>query len=321
MNWAWIRQRLYCRREHKHDFMKLSIITINRNNAAGLLRTLESTLGGQRDFNDWEQIVVDGASTDGSFAALQKWKNDCRLGWHVSEPDQGIYNAMNKGASHAKGEYLLFLNSGDELIPNILGRVFQEPFEEEIVYGDLRIIGNDGSVSDRTFPNSKELSALWFLYDFLPHPASFISRRYLQEVNGYDESYQIIADVKFFINAVTGKSARLRHLPLTVSRFYGGGVSSDPAFSGKKRAERFRMFSEKFGQLTAHRVLFPPEGRAWILPDVAEAAKKDPQLAHFLLCSSFVVAHLWKIRILSIILHGIDWLLSRLRRSRKSTGN
>ncbi len=78
---------------------------------------LESTFDNQSGFDDWEQIVVDGASTDGSFTVLDTWKNNQHLGWHVSEPEMGIYNAINKGAAHALRDYLLFLNMGDELLP------------------------------------------------------------------------------------------------------------------------------------------------------------------------------------------------------------
>lgn len=292
--------------------MKLSIITINRNNVSGLCRTLESTLGGQPDFGDWEQIVVDGASTDGSFDVLQKWKGDSRLGWHVSEADSGIYNAMNKGASHARGEYLLFLNSGDVLVPNVLASVFSAPLNDDIAYGDLKFMHKDGSVSERTFPNPEEISAAWFLFDYLPHPASFIDRRYFEKTGGYDESFKIIADAKFFLNAVASNSARLRHLPFPISIFDTDGISSNAAFKERLIAEQERMFSEKFGHLTANMALHPSEGRPWILPDVVNAAKKDPKLAHFLLSLSSVVSHLWKVGFFRLLLHGMDVLFSRL---------
>ena len=93
--------------------MKLSIITINRNNAAGLEKTLQSVAA--QTFKEFEYIVVDGASTDGSVEVIKKYESKfAHLKW-VSEPDKGIYNAMNKGIKVAKGEYLLFLNSGDWL--------------------------------------------------------------------------------------------------------------------------------------------------------------------------------------------------------------
>lgn len=86
--------------------MKLSLVTINRNNAAGLARTLRSVFEGQLGFEDFEQIVIDGASTDGSQSIVESFRADTRLAAVVSESDEGICDAMDKGASLAQGEFL-----------------------------------------------------------------------------------------------------------------------------------------------------------------------------------------------------------------------
>ena len=113
---------------------QLSIITINRNDAQGLEKTLES-IWKKQSFKDFEHIIIDGASTDNSINIIKKYAS--HLSYWVSEPDKGIYNAMNKGIIKAKGNYLLFLNSGDWLENDILARVFKENFTEDIVYADL----------------------------------------------------------------------------------------------------------------------------------------------------------------------------------------
>lgn len=94
--------------------MKLSIITINRNNCAGLSRTMDSVI--RQTCKDFEWILIDGASTDGSVDLIRQ--NKQHITYWVSEPDKGIYNAMNKGLQQAHGEYCLFLNSGDWLAQN-----------------------------------------------------------------------------------------------------------------------------------------------------------------------------------------------------------
>ena len=91
--------------------MKLSIVTINYNDAIGLERTIQSVI--TQTFKDFEYIIIDGNSTDGSKEIIKKYSEKIQVA--ISEPDTGIYNAMNKGAALAKGEYLLFLNSGDNL--------------------------------------------------------------------------------------------------------------------------------------------------------------------------------------------------------------
>ena len=106
-----------------NNMTQLSIITINKNDAKGLEKTLES-IWKKQSFKDFEHIIIDGASTDNSINIIKKYAS--HLSYWVSEPDKGIYNAMNKGIIKAKGNYLLFLNSGDWLENDILARVFKE---------------------------------------------------------------------------------------------------------------------------------------------------------------------------------------------------
>jgi glycosyltransferase involved in cell wall biosynthesis len=218
--------------------MKLSIITINRNNAEGLRRTLESTFDNQSGFDDWEQIVVDGASTDGSFTVLNNWKDNPHLGWHVSEPDKGIYNAMNKGTSHAQGDYLLFLNSGDELCRDVLKKVFAAFPRADIIYGDLLMVSTKGETHLKEFPDASDLTPAWFLFGWLPHPATFIARSCLQSFGGYDESLRIVSDAKFFTQAGQCSNVRFAHLIFPGSRFWEGGVAGKPEYRQMRRLER-----------------------------------------------------------------------------------
>lgn len=94
--------------------MKLSIITVNLNNRDGLKRTIDSVVS--QTFTDYEWIVIDGGSNDGSRELIEHYSD--HFAYWCSEPDKGIYNAMNKGIAHAKGEWLQFLNSGDVLYSN-----------------------------------------------------------------------------------------------------------------------------------------------------------------------------------------------------------
>lgn len=99
----------------------ISIITINYNNKVGLKKTIESVI--QQDFNSFEFIVIDGGSTDGSYDVIQEYRN--YIDYWVSEPDKGIYNAMNKGITIARGEYCNFMNSGDFFYDkNVLSSIF-----------------------------------------------------------------------------------------------------------------------------------------------------------------------------------------------------
>ena len=153
--------------EKPDDSMFLTIITINRNDAAGLEKTMQSVLCQTR--TDYEYIVVDGASTDDSVAVIKRLAPAFgdRLMW-ISEPDQGIYNAMNKGIGRARGEYLLILNSGDSLVsPDVLERVSKTVEKEgmpPILYGNIIKLFPDGRTQRTSilfrFPILRLLSAV-----------------------------------------------------------------------------------------------------------------------------------------------------------------
>ena len=273
--------------------MKLSIITVNLNNAAGLARTLNSTFRSQSGFNDWEQIVVDGASTDGSFDAIAPYKENPHLGWHVSEPDSGIYNAMNKGAIHAKGDYLLFLNSGDELLPGVLAKVFDICPVAELLYGDLLLHQNGQDRLWHVDAPEDVARPTYFLFRTPPHQSTFIARSLHERFGGYDENLRICADRKFFFRCILESAPRLVQLPFAVARFEWGGVSNTLSLDTRKRLEWEDMLFPVFGRFTAHRAAFPPEGRPWIKENVAMSARRDANLADCLNRMSSAVAFLW----------------------------
>ena len=281
--------------------VKLSIITINRNNAAGLARTLASTFRAQPGFDDWEQIVVDGASTDGSFGALAPYKDDPHLGWHISEPDSGIYNAMNKGAAHATGTYLIFLNAGDTLLENSLSRVFASAFDEEIVYGDILL---SKSIDGRTAkaasiwktPDPADVTPAYFLLTSLPHQACLISRSLHESMGGYDESLRVFADGKFFLSCIVSGQARLRHLSFAFSQFSEGGISTKAQCEEPYLAEREEMLTQFFGRYVAHRIVYPPE-RRWLRAHTAQLANKDPAFARYLGKTARFLDRMWSVRL------------------------
>lgn len=172
--------------------MKLSIITVNLNNREGLQRTIDSVIG--QTFRDFEWIVIDGGSTDGSRELIEQYAD--HIAYWVSEPDKGIYNAMNKGIKVAKGEYLQFLNSGDWIVERTtLERCFSQRFTADVMYGDQYFVYPKGKQSS-DFP--KMLTFKFLLYDSLGHSATFI-RRNLFELALYDESLRIVSDWAFFV--------------------------------------------------------------------------------------------------------------------------
>lgn len=214
--------------------MLLSIITINYNNLEGLQKTINSVLS--QSFRDFEWIVVDGGSTDGSREMIEQ--NAEHFSYWVSEPDNGVYNAMNKGIKVAKGEYLLFLNSGDWLCDNhVLQTVFRKEHMADILYGYMI------EEEDETVCHAAMMKPVLHWTDFigntLPHQATFIRRVLFEKYGLYDESYRIAGDTKFFIKAIVWEKATYEFIPERIAVFQAGGISSD-SMRFEERDDRLR---------------------------------------------------------------------------------
>ena len=220
--------------------MILTIITVNLNNREGLEKTMNSVFG--QTFKDFEYIIIDGGSTDGSEQVISQ--NQDRLAYWISETDSGIYQAMNKGIAIAKSEYLLFLNSGDFLVdPDTLGKVAPNLDSADIVFGDLRIL-HKGTYKDHSFPD--KLTFSYFIQKSLGHPAAFIKRELFDQVGRYDESMAICADWGFFIRAVGLYNATYLHIPMIISVFNTDGVSSLPKNHEMMYQERINLLKNDF---------------------------------------------------------------------------
>ncbi len=220
---------------------KLSIITINYNNATGLQKTLNSVF--KQTFSDYEYIVIDGESNDGSKEVIKT--NADKISYWVSEKDSGVYHAMNKGIKKASGEYLLFLNSGDHLINDtILEEVSATLDGTDIIYGNIFLIENASQSWTGVYPD--KLSLQHFITGSLPHPASFIKKILFDRVGYYDENLQICADWKFFLDAICKFNVVYKHLDKTIAVFYLDGLSSTVDSTQKIINEKASVFQKDY---------------------------------------------------------------------------
>lgn len=199
--------------------MKLSLITVNFNNRDGLRKTIDSVVS--QTFRDFEWIVIDGGSTDGSKELIEQYAD--HFAYWVSEPDNGIYNAMNKGICHAKGEYLMFLNSGDTLYSDNTLYLFEaECHGADIVYGNCLLKDSEGAEYLIEYSNPLHLHQL--IDGSICHQSTAIHKPLLDE-EPYDETLKIVSDWKFFLRkALEGKS--FLHVDIVVSVYDGNGLSS-----------------------------------------------------------------------------------------------
>lgn len=198
--------------------MKYSIITINYNNRIGLERTIQSVLC--QTYDNYEYIVIDGASTDGSVEIIKKYES--KLAYWVSEKDNGIYHAMNKGICHSLGDYCVFMNSGDVFYSDdVLAQVANLGYEEKIIVGN--VVSGDGVVIP-TRP-SRDFS-LYHLYSAsIPHQASFICTELLKKYP-YDENLKIVSDWKFFLQTLILDNCTLRYIDTIIAEYDLTGISS-----------------------------------------------------------------------------------------------
>lgn len=219
---------------------RISIITVNYNNKLGLERTLKSVQN--QTYFDFEHIIIDGNSTDGSKALIESYKDN--FSYWVSEPDNGIYHAMNKGIKVAKGEYLYFLNSGDHLNDfNSLNSVYKHLNYEDVVYFDINVIG----VNDIHIKKCPKILTFKFLHQDLPaHQATFIKKSLFDRLGYYDENLKIVSDWKFLILALCKHNASYKYIENTFSTYYADGLSSLEENQPMVKAERASVLNQEF---------------------------------------------------------------------------
>lgn len=215
---------------------RLSIITVSYNDIAGLRRTRDSIRS--QTFRDFEWIVVDGGSTDGSKDFLSE--HQAETAWWCSERDSGIFNAMNKGIGHAEGEYSLFLNSGDTLYaPDTLKEVFDRTPSDDIVYGDWTE-ALPRHPAKRCYSPEK-VNCYTFAVRPLCHQTAFV-RTCLLKQSPYDESYRICADWAKWIE-LSKRGCTFEHIPVIVCHFVLGGLSYRSVKERRREQERLLMES------------------------------------------------------------------------------
>jgi len=208
--------------------MKLSVITINYNNFKGLRKTMMSVFS--QTCAEFEYIVVDGGSTDESLEVLKEFNDNPvlsgRFNW-ISESDNGIYHAMNKGICLAGGDFLLFLNSGDELVDRVvLEKVCTEIQDKtEICSGILYIL--DKGEKTIKYP-IKELSLSYCYYGGLTHPNTFIRKSLFGKYGLYNENNKIVSDWEFFLHVAYFHHTIYQAVNIPIANFYMDGISAIP---------------------------------------------------------------------------------------------
>lgn len=217
--------------------MKYSIITVNFNNKEGLRKTIESVI--HQTFRDFEFIIIDGGSTDGSVDVLKEY--DSQINYWVSEPDGGIYQGMNKGIKKATGEYLNFMNSGDCFYDE---EVLQHVFDKQLAC-DM-IVGKDYHYNSQTQQGFStilppRISMLTFYIQTLPHQSTFFKRELFTDTL-YDESLRIVADIKFYIQKICMEGCSIEQIDDIICKREPDGISK--SYNERRIAEHMAVLKQ-----------------------------------------------------------------------------
>jgi len=219
---------------------KLSVITIVYNNVRDIERTMLSVLN--QTYPNIEYIIIDGNSTDGTKDIIYKYKD--KLAQFISEKDNGIYDAMNKGLALATGDYVLFMNSGDEIYaPVTVAEVFDSQPGADIYYGETEMFTDQWiSMGQRRHQAPESFNWQSFKYGMsISHQAIYVKRSLAEP---YDLQYQYSADIDWIIKAAKN-SSNIVNTHSYVAKYLVGGISKQKHMESLK--ERFRIFTKYYG--------------------------------------------------------------------------
>lgn len=232
--------------------MKLSIITINLNDKIGLQKTIDSVVA--QTFDDYEFIVIDGNSSDGSVELI---KNNEEIITHwISEPDSGIYNAMNKGIKLAEGDYLHFLNAGDRLSgPDVLEKMFADSPSTPFICANFYTEDKDSIIELQTPYKNRDWSfSLYEIYSgYLCHQAFFIHKDNFDKYGLYSEDLRITADWELFLIAIglNGEKVTYQDVDLVIYNMWGlsSTIGGKVIYEEKKKVAQRRCSVELANKL------------------------------------------------------------------------
>jgi glycosyltransferase len=206
--------------------MKISLITVTYNSESTIAETIDSVLG--QNYSDLEYIIVDGKSTDRTTEIITSFKDGITK--FISEPDSGLYDALNKGISMATGDIIGFIHSDDQLAGNDILQAVGEAFETfgtDSIYGDLVYVDkNDPLKVVRHWISGnydrKKIAKGWMP----PHPTFYVKREIYMKYGGFDTSYRISADYDFMVRMLHKNGISAKYIPIIMVKMRLGGESN-----------------------------------------------------------------------------------------------
>lgn len=226
--------------------MKVTIITVVYNNVDTIKDTIESVLN--QSYQDIEYIIIDGNSNDGTRCILNNYKN--KITKVISEDDNGIYDAMNKGISIASGDVIGFLNADDLFFSDQCIEKIMVKFSNEIdvVYGDLVYVNRENTSNLIRYWRAGNFEKRKYKHGWMtPHPSTYIKKKIYDEYGVYDTSFKIAADYELMLRFLYKNNLNVKYVPEVIVRMRTGGVSNSSfrniLFSNYEVAKSWRVNS------------------------------------------------------------------------------
>jgi glycosyltransferase involved in cell wall biosynthesis len=205
--------------------LKITVIIACKNEKETIERTLLSIIN--QTYKNFEIIIMDGASTDGTLDIIEKYGN--YISHCASKKDGGIYYAMNQGISFAYGDFLYFLNAGDTLYSDKIFEILIKNIEKypktEMFWGDVCINYPDGKTVNNSFSDFNNVYS--FFETFICHQSTFYKRSLFEKFGNYDTKLKIAADIDFNMKLLVENNIETVYIPTVISNFYRNGASSD----------------------------------------------------------------------------------------------
>lgn len=220
--------------------LKISIITICKNSASTISKCIQSVV--QQSYPNIEYLIIDGASNDDTLQIVDNFKD--KISTLISEPDKGIYDAMNKGILAATGDYILFLNADDYLISDEIIKTWVELFDSEnynadIIYGKVFIFNN--ATGDGNVWKAAKISKYSIFRGSIPHPATLYSKDAFNKCGLFNTSYQVAGDYEWIVRAYLKFNMKFLRQNIIVSVFNKGGISTNKKYDTIIKNEKNRI--------------------------------------------------------------------------------